>query len=317
MIARRGGYLLSLALGLVLAGAPAPATAPDLSLRPQERPFTVRFTSGGSPFAPVKLDTRPRLRPGSGQAAPDIIGDVAAYLAEDPVDQPVATRATSVDPIAALALTAITESQGLGPAISLRPVLRPDDLQASVVQAGLFNRKPPRKGSVCGDRFIRGKEVGRVPGRIRGCGVQDAVRITEVSGVALSTPAVMDCTTAKALKTWVDNGLQPAFRRLGTVTHMKVAAHYACRTRNNQPGAKISEHGRGRAIDLSSFTLTNGQVVTVLNGWHRGSTGKAVKKAHASACGPFGTVLGPEADRFHRNHFHFDTARHRGGPYCR
>ena len=33
--------------------------------------------------------------------------------------------------------------------------------------------------------------------------------------------------------------------------------------------------------------------------------------------GGFGTVLGPESDQFHQDHFHFDTARHRGGPYCR
>jgi len=38
---------------------------------------------------------------------------------------------------------------------------------------------------------------------------------------------------------------------------------------------------------------------------------------HRAACGPFGTVLGPNADRFHQDHFHFDTARHRSGPYCR
>ncbi|MDX5403468.1 MAG: extensin family protein, partial [Rhodobacterales bacterium] len=25
----------------------------------------------------------------------------------------------------------------------------------------------------------------------------------------------------------------------------------------------------------------------------------------------------PESDRFHRDHFHFDTARHRNGPFCR
>jgi len=30
-----------------------------------------------------------------------------------------------------------------------------------------------------------------------------------------------------------------------------------------------------------------------------------------------GTVLGPEANRFHRDHFHFDTAEYRSGPYCR
>ena len=45
--------------------------------------------------------------------------------------------------------------------------------------------------------------------------------------------------------------------------------------------------------------------------------GKALKKMHKIACGPFGTVLGPNANRFHRDHFHFDTARYRSGSYCK
>jgi hypothetical protein len=28
-------------------------------------------------------------------------------------------------------------------------------------------------------------------------------------------------------------------------------------------------------------------------------------------------VLGPNANSFHRDHFHFDTARYRSGSYCR
>jgi len=28
-------------------------------------------------------------------------------------------------------------------------------------------------------------------------------------------------------------------------------------------------------------------------------------------------VLGPEAARYHQDHFHFDTARYRSGSYCR
>jgi hypothetical protein len=27
--------------------------------------------------------------------------------------------------------------------------------------------------------------------------------------------------------------------------------------------------------------------------------------------------LGPDADRYHQDHFHLDTASHRSGPYCR
>jgi hypothetical protein len=57
--------------------------------------------------------------------------------------------------------------------------------------------------------------------------------------------------------------------------------------------------------------------MSVLNGWRSESQGPMLKKLHRAACGPFGTVLGPASDRFHQNHFHFDTARYRSGPFCR
>jgi hypothetical protein len=40
-----------------------------------------------------------------------------------------------------------------------------------------------------------------------------------------------------------------------------------------------------------------------------------VRKVHKDACATFGTVLGPEANEAHRNHFHFDMKKRRGG-YC-
>ncbi|MGR3527092.1 MAG: extensin family protein [Paracoccaceae bacterium] len=79
----------------------------------------------------------------------------------------------------------------------------------------------------------------------------------------------------------------------------------------------MSEHGRGKAIDVSGYTLRDGTQITVLRDWGAGRNGRALREMHRAACGPFGTVLGPQADRFHLDHFHFDTARHRGGPYCR
>ena len=139
-----------------------------------------------------------------------------------------------------------------------------------------------------------------------------------MSGIPLSQEAVIDCTTAKALKTWVNNGVKPAIGTSGGgVSQIRVAAHYACRTRNNQPGAKISEHGKGRAIDISGFRLRDGSEITLLQDWNRRDTGAMLRKMHARACGVFGTVLGPDSDRFHKDHFHFDTARHRGGSFCR
>lgn len=174
------------------------------------------------------------------------------------------------------------------------------------------------KGSVCGDPSIRGESISRIPAKIKGCGLDNGVKITEVSGVALTQHAKIDCTTAKALKKWVDNGVKPAVgRRGGGVKSLKIVAHYNCRTRNNQKGAKISEHGRGKALDIAAINLNDGSSMTVLNGWRSSKNGPALKKMHKAACGPFGTVLGPNANRFHQDHFHFDTARYRNGTYCR
>lgn len=42
-----------------------------------------------------------------------------------------------------------------------------------------------------------------------------------------------------------------------------------------------------------------------------------LRDAHARACKIFGTVLGPEANKAHRNHFHIDLAERERGNYCR
>ncbi|HUS97159.1 MAG TPA: extensin family protein [Hyphomicrobiaceae bacterium] len=42
-----------------------------------------------------------------------------------------------------------------------------------------------------------------------------------------------------------------------------------------------------------------------------------LRQIHQDACGIFGTVLGPEANAAHRNHFHLDLAPRRRSAYCR
>jgi hypothetical protein len=172
-----------------------------------------------------------------------------------------------------------------------------------------------KKGSVCGDPSIKGETLAPITSRVRGCGVADPVRVTSVDGVALTQSAVINCDTARALKTWIRKGLKPAFGRK-EVVGLRVAASYACRPRNNVKGAKISEHGRGNAIDISAIILADGKSVVVAEDWRR-SAGKPMKKAYRAACGTFGTTLGPESDRYHRDHLHFDIANQRGGAYCR
>lgn len=197
---------------------------------------------------------------------------------------------------------------------SLRPLFRTE----RVTREGKAAQRLRQQGAVCGDLALQGETIGRVTGKLRGCVIEDAVRLREVAGISLSQRAVMDCGTATAFKSWLEQSAKPALSsKGGGLQSVRVAAHYACRTRNNQKGAKLSEHGKGRAIDISGFRLADGTDVSVLKGWNARRYSKAMRQMHRGACGPFGTVLGPESNRFHRDHFHFDTARYRSGPFCR
>ena len=172
-------------------------------------------------------------------------------------------------------------------------------------------------GGLCGDPLLVGEPIGSVAGP-GVCGIKNAVSLRQVGNIRLTQAASIDCTTARALRQWVETGAVPAIgNRGGGIDSLKVAAHYACRTRNHRRGAKISEHGKGKAIDISAIRLKDGTEITLLEGWNSKRDGAALRTMWRAACGPFGTVLGPESDRFHRDHFHFDTASYRSGSYCR
>ncbi|MFT7594584.1 MAG: hypothetical protein ACI8R4_001905 [Paracoccaceae bacterium] len=292
-------------VALGLGASSVAATAPEQSPRP---PARAAATPNASPNQAIRPHTRPA--PPVSAAAPK----AQITAPHRPQARPVSDQMLLAAARPSVLSGALPGAQTLlAPDTSARPWARPD----SVVQEALFGRRKKRKGSVCGDIEIQGEKIDRIPAKLKGCGLKNGVRVRSVSGVALSTPASLDCTTAKALNEWVRKSLKPTFRRRGPVVEISVAAHYTCRTRNNRPGAKISEHGRGKAIDISGFTMMDGEVITVLKGWGQGTTRKPLHQIHKAACGPFGTVLGPNADSHHRDHFHFDTAQHRGGPYCR
>lgn len=199
-----------------------------------------------------------------------------------------------------------------------RPALRPADLILAMGDSLRRNRGGrDTGGGLCGRGSIRGEAIGNVAGE-GACGIRNAVRVTRVGGVDLIQPVRMDCDTARALDNWVRDGLLPTVgRKGGGAVALQTAAGYACRGRNNQSGARLSEHARGKAIDIAAIQLANGSRISVLQDWNNGANGRLLRALHRAACGPFGTVLGPDSDRFHQDHFHFDTASYRSGSYCR
>ncbi|HEY9037896.1 MAG TPA: extensin family protein [Roseovarius sp.] len=292
-------------LWLVAATGAAFADAPETSPRPIARPATLDAAppQAAAPARAFYTSVRPMVRPAD-------LGQAAA-LSPAPVQTPARQTAATADE----RLARIEQQPARGGLMaSLRPLLRPLGINRKAQK----RKQALSRGAVCGDMAIQGEEVGRVPGRIAGCGIEDAVKVRSIGGVALSQHALMDCQTARTIKAWMQKGMAPAVAGYGGgVAQLRVAAHYSCRTRNNQKGAKVSEHGKGHAIDIAGFKLRDGKTITVLNDWGDGKKGRILNRMHRSACGPFGTVLGPESDRFHKDHFHFDTARYRRGSYCR
>jgi hypothetical protein len=151
-----------------------------------------------------------------------------------------------------------------------------------------------------------------------GPSVCGASRPFEMSGadqgrVALRPPALLRCPMIPQVDRWVKHVITPTAEYYfgSPVVTMKVAASYGCRPINHQSGGRLSEHGYANALDISSFTLADGRTVTVKGGWWGDERERLFLRAvHDGACREFTTVLGPNADKFHHDHFHVDLARH-------
>ncbi|MGB3738299.1 MAG: extensin family protein, partial [Pontixanthobacter sp.] len=84
---------------------------------------------------------------------------------------------------------------------------------------------------------------------------------------------------------------------------------YSCRRLYGRTEGRWSEHATGNAIDIAGFVLDDGTRVMVLDDWS-GSSDRALflKDVRDDACDVFGTVLSPDFNAAHRDHFHFDQA---------
>jgi hypothetical protein len=138
--------------------------------------------------------------------------------------------------------------------------------------------------------------------------------VSALGPVEIKPAATLACPMVSALDRWIIDSVQPAAHRWfrQKVVEIRQISAYSCRGMNGQPGARISEHAFGNALDISSFTLADGRKITVKNGW-RGSPEEQgfLRDVQGAACEQFNTVLAPGSNRFHYDHFHFDLMRRR------
>ena len=128
------------------------------------------------------------------------------------------------------------------------------------------------------------------------------------------------CAVAAGLELWLRQSVQPAARAvLGSpVKRIEHLGIYNCRRVQGGGSGNWSEHATGNAIDVSGFLLADGRRISVRDGWTSG--GKKTAFLHAvrdSACQAFGTVLSPDYNAAHHDHFHLDQAPRGLGSFCR
>ena len=133
---------------------------------------------------------------------------------------------------------------------------------------------------------------------------------------SVSPPATLACPIVSALDRWIAEAVQPAAQKWfgQPVTGIKQISAYSCRGMNGNPNAHISEHAFGNALDIASFALADGRVITVERGW-RGPPDEQgfLRDIQAAACELFSTVLAPGSNVHHYNHIHVDLMRRSSG----
>ena len=174
--------------------------------------------------------------------------------------------------------------------------------------------------------LLSGKIEGKILSPIKeaDCGLETPLEITSFNNVAVDVPVVLSCGMAISMVDWVQK-LQPlAISTMKSrVAVLNVSTSYQCRLRNGSSVGKVSEHGFANALDVLGFELEDGQRISVLKDWKTlelneesdredigNKKSQLLKTAGKAACDYFTTVLGPESNSLHADHFHFDLGCH-------
>lgn len=149
-----------------------------------------------------------------------------------------------------------------------------------------------------------------------GCHAFGSVRLQDI-GVPTTNLGPLTCQLARTFVGWANYAVKPAARQVYgvDVERIETFGTYSCRNVNGAASGRLSQHAFANAIDISGFVLADGRRVTVLTGWRGDERDQRfLKLIHDSACRRFGTVLSPDYNAQHANHFHFDMS---GQNFCR
>ena len=136
-------------------------------------------------------------------------------------------------------------------------------------------------------------------------------------GTPVTNLGPMTCPLARNFAAWARYAVKPAARQyFGTeVVKIETYGTYSCRNIYGGRSGRLSQHASSNAIDVAGFVLADGRRIMLDGGWKGDKASQDFLRAlHKSACRRFGTVLSPDYNAAHYNHFHLDMS---GNGYCR
>ncbi|WP_390587834.1 extensin family protein [Erythrobacter sp. MTPC3] len=158
-----------------------------------------------------------------------------------------------------------------------------------------------------------------------GCSRLGTVQLSALSGdmraLSVSNIGPVQCRTANAFNAWARFGVDRAARQIlgSPLVRIETMGSYSCR--NIAGSNRRSAHATAGAIDVSGFILEDGRRITLAQDWDGGSDEERefLRVIQSSACKRFATVLGPDYNRAHEDHFHLEggDAEIERGSFCR
>ncbi len=154
-----------------------------------------------------------------------------------------------------------------------------------------------------------------------GCSALRAVRLAALRSddrnLSLTNLGPVTCPLANAMAGWARFGVDRAARQIlgSPLVRIETMGSYACR--NVAGTSRLSGHASANAVDIAGFVLADGRRITVLRDWNNPSPQirAFLGSVQTSACKRFGTVLTPNYNAAHRDHFHLEVGDVR--PLCR
>ncbi|MDF3150522.1 extensin family protein [Mesorhizobium sp. XAP10] len=220
----------------------------------------------------------------------------------------------------------IAEPEAQPPTVAPQPPQKPADADEEKMlpdprSADVPDEKMPAEEVACRERLkTLGVEFEEHKAESQpeiGCSIPYPIVLKTLGkSIAIAPGTELNCKMAEATAHFAADVIQPAAKaEFGAdLKSIGQASAFVCRPRNGT--RKLSEHAFGNALDIASFTLSDGKKIEVGPAPPE-KDAKFLNNVRKAACGPFKTVLGPGADADHSLHFHLDLEpRRHGGTFC-